>query len=95
MDKMSLPWDRDVVDFRAQAMNKTPQATYAFLKSKQYEYLLVEAYCIKRCAQPQNQTQESLDRCSADFHRMLAGIMAHKGFERTYYDDQAGMFRIK
>jgi hypothetical protein len=98
MDKMSLPWDPEVVAYRKAEKLGTPEELLSFLRSKGYEYVITESYCIKRCVDERvdaggNQSQ-ALENCSAEFTTFLRGIVLDSRFSRIYYDDKGAVFKI-
>jgi hypothetical protein len=46
-DKFAEPWDVDYVNFKKKAFDTPPAELNAWLKSRGYEYLVLDSYCIK------------------------------------------------
>jgi hypothetical protein len=101
MDKLSLPWEPDVVGFRHMVLVKTPRELNNFLKLKGYEYTIIESYCVEKCVKDvlgssNDRIPKAVrDRCVQDLAVFLRGMMDYDGFERVYADNKTGMFKVK
>jgi hypothetical protein len=93
MDKLSLAWDNDVLNFRQNAMSKSPSEIYNFLKSKGYEYLILDLYCIKKCSSDQNNVR-SMDACTADVNRMAEQLSNHTKFTPSWSNNAVLLYKL-
>ncbi len=46
-DKFAEPWDPEYVKFKASAFNTTAKSMSRWLKSRNYEYLVIDSYCLR------------------------------------------------
>jgi hypothetical protein len=76
MDKTSYPWDREVIDFREKAIERTPSELHAFLKNKGYEYVMLDVSCIAACMKKGG----SEDECVKTINTAAEGMAKNGGF---------------
>jgi hypothetical protein len=62
MDKLSYAWDEEVLDFRKTILDRNASEIYSFLKSKGYEYAILDVSCIVKCDVNKNQTNACVDK---------------------------------
>jgi hypothetical protein len=62
MDKLSYPWDKEVLDFRESILEKTSSQIQYFLKNKGYEYAILDLSCIVKCDENKNQTEYCINK---------------------------------
>jgi hypothetical protein len=47
-DKLAEPWDPTYHEFKLTAFNNSAQQTHSWLKSRGYEYLTLDSYCLRK-----------------------------------------------
>ncbi|MFH1403343.1 MAG: glycosyltransferase family 39 protein [Candidatus Altiarchaeota archaeon] len=102
MDKMSLPWDKEAVEFRDTAFARTSQETHNFLKSNGFQYFLIDSYCIKKCVDynlpkgSDNTKHKYVEaECTKEYASYINSIMNDAGFKRIYAGRKIGVFIVE
>jgi hypothetical protein len=70
-DKWAEPWDRQYLDFKETAFDKSPAQLSSWLRSRGYEYIIIDSYCLK--SHDANETTEKLQEIGEDPGFEVAG----------------------
>ncbi|MFC2163343.1 hypothetical protein ACFLRF_06655 [Candidatus Altiarchaeota archaeon] len=102
MDKMSLPWDRNTVIFRHSSDKLNPSQLTKFLRTYDYEYLMIESYCVEQCVTDTMKyhaetvsKSRARDQCIQNLASFLGELVVHNVYERRYTDNKTGLFFIQ
>ncbi|MBD3262541.1 MAG: hypothetical protein GF334_12885 [Candidatus Altiarchaeales archaeon] len=95
MDKLSRPWDRDILMFRGWShpwmrfkedysgphmLERTPEEIHLFLKSKGYSHTILCAECLTQCIH----LEEDEKKCMQKYQSFANNLAAHPGFKIIY-----------
>ena len=70
MDKLSYRWEPAIREFKDASINKTPEQIHSFLKRWGYEYIVIDAHCIKKFGE--NETNIKLQKIAASPYFQIA-----------------------
>jgi len=70
MDKLSYRWEPAIREFKDASINKTPEQMHTFLKRWGYEYIVIDAHCVKKFGQ--NETNIKLQEIASSPYFQLA-----------------------
>jgi hypothetical protein len=90
-DKMSYPWDQDVVDSRKDPVKVDPRRLSSLLRGKGYTWALFDYACVKRCID--NGTM-SKDQCKSAFANSLKSLEDSKLFTMTWRSNSTTVFHV-
>jgi hypothetical protein len=90
LDKMSLPWEPEVVEFREGVCQKNASEVHGFLNRWGYEYAIYDVFCVKECISETSDGEE----CIRESDAFVKGLRSHPGFELVVGNDKAGLFKV-
>ncbi|MBU4493652.1 MAG: glycosyltransferase family 39 protein [Nanoarchaeota archaeon] len=70
MDKLSYRWEPAIREFKDASINKTPEQMHTFLKRWGYEYIVIDAHCIKKFGE--NETNIKLGEIASSPYFQIA-----------------------
>jgi len=90
-DKLSFPWDKEVIDFRNSTFNKSAYEVFSWLKSKNYEYIIFDTSCITDCT---NKQEGNVDFCADRLNKFLNATKNSNLFSLAYSTKGFILFRV-
>ncbi|MFH1126175.1 MAG: hypothetical protein V1703_03540, partial [Candidatus Altiarchaeota archaeon] len=90
VDKLSYPWDWDVVDYRNKVLNASVVETHKFLREKGYEYVILDVACIAKC----NREGGELDPCAEKVNKLSDEMQKTGLFKPAWSNKMVLVYKI-
>jgi hypothetical protein len=91
LDRLSLPWDAEVVNSRKRGFNIDPAKLHTLLRSRGYDWAMFDASCLKQCIDSTNHT---VKECNRMFAEKLKGLEDSKLFRLAWKTNSTITFKV-
>jgi len=91
LDKLSFPWDGDVVSFRDSVAGKSPAEIHSFLKEKGYGYVILDISCVFNCVEAGGNS----DACISKVNEIAKGMSDSGLFASAWSNSAVLLYKLK